>query len=111
MAFLAKDKLDGSTDTYCMSESVKKYTLRDNGFEQSKNGHFQFSRDLEIGSVKSPKLKMTVASDLKTFKMSVVTANGLRSVNLYKGDAFKEAQDRAGYVLAGFVESGILEKV
>ncbi|MFL2099337.1 cysteine desulfurase [Desemzia sp. FAM 23991] len=111
MAFLAKDKLDGSTDMYRMSESVKKYTLRDNGFEQSKNGHFQFSRDLEIGSAKSPKLKMTVASDLKTFKMSVVTANGLRSVNLYKGDAFKEAQDRAGYVLAGFVESGILEKV
>lgn len=111
MAFLEKDTLDGATDAYRMSESVKKYTLRDNGFEQSKNGHFQFSRDLEIGSAKSPKLKITVASDLKTFKMSAVTSNGLRSVNLYKGDSFKEAQERAGYVLAGFVESGILEKI
>ncbi len=111
MAFLEKDQLEGSSDSYKMSPNVKKYTLRDNGFEQLKNGNFQFSRDLEIGTAKSPKLKMSVSSDLKTFKLSAVTANGLRTVNLYKGEAFTEAQERAGYILTEFVESGILERV
>lgn len=110
MALLEKDTLQGSADTYRLSSTVKKYTLRDNGFEPSKSGKFQLNRNLELGAAKSPKFKMTVAEDLKTFNMSAVTANGLREINLYKGDNFAEAKVRAEQVLASLVEAGILEK-
>ncbi|SFH85021.1 hypothetical protein [Pisciglobus halotolerans] len=110
MALLQKDHLDGANDWYRMNPSAKKYALRDNGFEETKNGNFQFSRDLEIGKPTSPKLKITISSDLKSLKMSAVTANGLRSVNLYKNDKTAEAREKAEYLLSDFVESNIVEK-
>lgn len=111
MAFLEKDALQGAPDSYRLSSTVKKYTLRDNGFEPTKNGNFQFNRNLELGSGPSPKLKMTVTSDLSKFTLSAVTANGLREINLYKGETFADARKRAEQVLTGFVEAGILEKI
>lgn len=111
MALAEKDALQGSQTTYRMSSTVKKYTLRDNGFEPTKSGKFQFNRNLELGSGNSPKLKMTVASDLKTFNISAVSANGLREINLYKGETFTEAKKRADQILDGFVEAEILERV
>ncbi len=35
------------------------------------------------------KLKITVAKDLQTFKMSITTANGLKAVNIFKDEQHK----------------------
>lgn len=105
-----EDKLEGSSEYYQTAPSIKKYTLRDNGFIETKNGNFQFLRDLEIGNPNSTKLKINIDKELKTVKLTAVTANGLRSVNLYKNDQLKEARERAQYILTSFVEANILER-
>ena len=105
-----EDKLEGSREYYQIAASIKKYTLRDNGFIETKNSNFQFLRDLEVGNPNSTKLKVTIDKELRTVKLTAVTANGLRSVNLYKNEHLKEARERANYILASFVEANILEK-
>ena len=43
MAFEKNVSLKGSGKTFQLNEQVKRYTLRDNGFEETKNGNFQLA--------------------------------------------------------------------
>ncbi|QQP71018.1 DUF1831 domain-containing protein [Carnobacterium sp. CS13] len=113
MAFAKTAKLQGSNEKYAVHPEVKRYTLRDNGFEETKTGNFQYIRALDVVPENKPglKLKIIVSNDLTQLKISVTTSNGLQAVNIYKGNAFSEARERYEFIMRDFVEQGIVEKV
>ncbi len=112
VAFTKTAKLQGSTDTYAVNPDVKRYTLRDNGFEEAKTGNFQYIRSLDDNSLNKQgiKLKVMVSSDLTQLKLSTTTHNGLRAVNIYNGEAFIKIREKYEFIMQNFVEQGIFIK-
>lgn len=113
MSFLDKATVEGSTTYYKVSEKAKAYSFKDYGFKESASGNFQLVRPLDTNpqNKQSSKLKITVAKDLKTLKMSITTANGLKSLNIFKGEQHKEKQDQFKYIMADMIHYGCIEEV
>ncbi|MER2064022.1 MAG: hypothetical protein ABS873_05180 [Alkalibacterium sp.] len=113
MATYKKDHLLGSEDYYAVHEEAKRYTLRDNGFLESKNGSFQYERVLSLHSQdkKVPKLKLVISKEIDELKLSAVTSNGLKKVDLYKSDQMEEERKFAEGIIASLVEANVLKKV
>ena len=86
MAYAKQAQLPGDKRVFSLDPAVKKYTLRDVGFAQSKGGKFILERPLDprVAFGASVKLKITVSADLQTFKMTTTNGNGLREVNLFQ---------------------------
>ncbi|MFD1671155.1 DUF1831 domain-containing protein [Agrilactobacillus yilanensis] len=86
MALAATAKVLGGADTYALSPNVKRYTLRDTGFMETKNGNFQLEQPLNGVSPYAGgfKLKITVSKELQKLKMSVTDASGLHPMNIFK---------------------------
>ena len=105
--------LKGSGKTFQLNEQVKRYTLRDNGFEETKNGNFQMVRDLDNSVLHKQgiKVKIVVAADLKTLKVSTTTSNGLQMVDVYGKATMAAAKEQLEYILDSLVENGVLAEV
>ncbi|MGX7352377.1 hypothetical protein RU97_GL001834 [Enterococcus canis] len=112
MAFTEIATVEGATVQYRLNPEVKRYTLRDNGFQETQSGNFQLIRPLDATpqSKEGFKLKVTVNKDLKTFKLSITTANGLKSVNLFKDDQHKMSQEKFLFLMDGMISRGVFEK-
>ncbi|SEK69204.1 Putative amino acid metabolism [Carnobacterium iners] len=112
MAFEKVAKLQGSEDVYALSPDLKKYTLRDNSFEELKTGNFQYLRTLTSDSAvnQEVKLKIIISEDLSKLKIATTTMNGLRPIIIYKGDAFKEIREKYEFIMQDFLNKSILEK-
>jgi hypothetical protein len=112
MAFENKATVQGATVFYKVHPAAKRYTLKDNGFTETKSGNFQFIRSLDATPQKNEgfKLKITIASDLKTLKMSITTANGLKAVNLFKNEQHAMSQEKFQFLIDGLIDRGVLEK-
>ncbi|MGX6979068.1 cysteine desulfurase [Vagococcus elongatus] len=112
MAFDQVSTIKGSSVQYKMSDQAKKYTFRDLGFIETKQGNLQYDRPLDMTVSKSgPRLKITVAKDLKTLKMSVTTPNGLRQINIFEDDSFKDLQQNFDFILSEMVKRGCFDIV
>lgn len=113
MAFSQTASVLGSPIQYRLSPSAKRYTLRDNGFVETNGGNFQLLRSLEPTpqSKEGFKLKITVSKDIKTLKMSITNANGLKAVNIFKSDQHQMLQEKFYFLMDGFIDRGLLEKV
>lgn len=105
--------LPGASDTYRVHPDAKKYTLRDNGFTETKSGKFQLIRTLgtTVSDPHAPKLKVTISKDLSELKFATTTANGLQTVNIYRNDKFSEYRESIEAIFYGLVEGKVLEKV
>ena len=108
MAYATTAKILGDTTTYQLSPNVKKYSLRDTGFIETKGGKFQLERSLDPAS--PFKGKIVVSADLKSFKMVTTTANGLKEVNIFKGKDTATNQEQLEYILADLVARNVIEK-
>lgn len=88
MPYTATAKPEGSPIAYRLGDSVKKYTLRDLGFTETKRGNFQLIRPLDpTPQIKSgTKLKLTINESLDGLKMAIVTTDGMRTVNIFNRD-------------------------
>ncbi|MHC5269619.1 DUF1831 domain-containing protein [Enterococcus sp. LJL98] len=113
MAFEQKATILGCDVFYRIAPEARRYTLRDNGFTETNGKNFQLIRPLEATpqSNEGFKLKITVDSDIKTLKMSVTTANGLKAVNLFKGTQHEMLQEKFYFLMDGFISRGLFEKV
>lgn len=113
MAFDTVASLKGSHQIYRVSPTVKKYTVRDNGFMETKAGNFQLVRSLDdnIDDHRGLKLKLTIDRELKELKMSTTTKNGLQAVTLYGKANTEMAIEKIEFLLAGLVERGVLVRV
>jgi hypothetical protein len=112
MAFETVATIPGAPASYKISAMAKRFTLRDNGFEETAAGNYQLTRSVDASTTSGEgyKLKITVARDLKTLKMSVTTKDGLRSVNIFKNEQLAANQEQFNFILAGLVERGVLTK-
>ena len=112
MAYEKSVKLPGSAYTYTLHPDAKRFTLRDNGFTETKQGNFQLVRPLDATpqSKEGFKLKITVDKEIKGIKMSVTTANGLRSVDIFKDDKYKMNQDKLYFLMDGMIERKLFVK-
>ncbi|MGC6768379.1 DUF1831 domain-containing protein [Enterococcus sp. LJL51] len=112
MAFTEKAAAQGSEIFYKVNSAAKRYTLRDNGFTETNSGNFQLIRSLDATpqSKEGFKLKLTISKDLKLLKMSVTTANGLKSMNIFKGDNHQMSQEKFYFLMDGMISRGVLEK-
>lgn len=113
MAFTDTASLKNSPRTFQVSPTVKRYTLRDNGFTETKSGNFQFVRSLDdmVTEHRGLKLKIAVNKELTQLKMSTTSKDGLQSVTLYGNEKNAMAIEKVEFLLDGLVERGVLAEV
>lgn len=112
MAFEKVATVLGSPVNYQLNPAAKRYTLRDNGFTVTNGGNYQLILPLQATpqSKEGFKLKITVDKEIQTFKMSVTTSNGLKSINLFNSDQHKMLQEKFYFLLDGMIDRGLFEK-
>lgn len=110
MALATTATLKGDTTVYQLSPEVKRYTLRDVGFTEKKNGSYLLEQPLDISVLpqKSIKLKMTVNKDLQHFRMGVVSANGLQPVDIFNQPAMADKLEQFQFVIQNLLERKVL---
>ncbi|MGT2935972.1 DUF1831 domain-containing protein [Streptococcus castoreus] len=112
MAFEKDIHLKDCKYRYQISPKIKKYTLRDTTFSQTKIGHYQLTRLLEKvpNSGEGFPLKIIINKDLDSFKLVITDQSGLRLVNIFKSKDNKILQDKFYFLMDSLVERDIFIK-
>lgn len=112
MEFQRAVQLTGDSDVYQISDRIKKYTLIDLGFEQTKRGNYRYLGSLDRQSPFKPfaRLQIAVNDDLTGFKMSTVSTNGLSNINIFTQARKDEFVTQLHFILNEMVERGIFDK-
>lgn len=112
MAFEKTVTLNDCDFTYEISPSIRKYTLRDNTFEQTQVGNFQLTRMLEEvpNSNQGFLLKIILNKDLSGFKINITDKSGLKLVNIFKEGANKVIQEKFYFLMDSLVDRDIFIK-
>ncbi|OHY30540.1 cysteine desulfurase [Streptococcus parauberis] len=112
MAFEKEIALKDCKYTYIISPKVKKYTLRDTTFSETKIGHYELTRLLEEvpNSGEGFPLKITINKDLSSFKLTITDKSTLRLVNIFKSEDNKIIQDKFYFLMDSLVERDIFIK-
>lgn len=102
----------GSKVRYTLSPKIKRYTLRDTTFTQTKLGNYELTRLLEKvpNSGEGFLLKITVNKDLTGFKLTITDKSGLKTVNIFKSEDNKIIQDKFYFLMNSLVERDIFIK-
>ena len=110
MAFQTSVSLANCEYTYSLHPNVKKFTLRDNTFAESKVGNYELSRLLESvpNSGNGFLLKIIVNKDLNGFKINITDKSGLRLVNIFKSEDHHIIQQKFYFLMDSLVEREIL---
>ena len=105
MAFEKTIKLQNCRYDYTLSPTVKKFTLKDNTFFETKVGNFELTRLLEKvpNSGEGFKLKIIINKDL-------TDKSGLRLVNIFKSEDHHIHQEKFYFLMDSLVERGIFTK-
>ena len=112
MAFETSISLKDCLYTYKLHPNVKKFTLKDNTFAETKVGNFELSRLLEEipNSGQGFLLKIIFNKDLSGFKINITDKSGLRLVNIFKSESQKIIQEKFYFLMDSLVERNIFIK-
>lgn len=112
MAFEKEIHLANCLYSYAIGQNIKKYTLRDNTFSETKIGNYELTRLLEKvpNSNDGFPLKITINKNLDAFKLMITDKSGLRAVNIFKSEDNKMLQDKFYFLMDSLVERGIFTK-
>ncbi|EGP66963.1 hypothetical protein HMPREF9182_0016 [Streptococcus sp. oral taxon 056 str. F0418] len=112
MAFETSITLKDCLYTYKLHPNVKKFTLKDNTFAETKVGNFELSRLLEEipNSGQGFLLKIIFNKDLSGFKINITDKSGLRLVNIFKSESQKIIQEKFYFLMDSLVERDIFIK-
>ena len=112
MAFETSITLKDCLYTYKLHPNVKKFTLKDNTFAETKVGNFELSRLLEEipNSGQGFLLKIIFNKDLSGFKINITDKSGLRLVNIFKSESQKIVQEKFYFLMDSLVERDIFIK-
>lgn len=111
MAFKNTAKVIGLDRSFQVSPEARPYTLRDNGFVNTKGGNFQYKRDMTNESNQEFVLKVTVDSKLEGLKISTVNGTGLQSVNISLLKDNDMLLEKVNFIFDGFVDRKVLVEV
>lgn len=113
MEFVKQLQIPGDIDAYKISEGIKKYTLIDLGFEESRRGNFLYSGSLDSNNPFKPmaRLKITINPELSGFKMETVNTNGFAKVNIFKHPQHERLERQYHYILDEMVNRHVFDKV
>ncbi|UUX34222.1 cysteine desulfurase [Fundicoccus culcitae] len=111
MAFSKTASLKGFNRTFSISPECRPYTLRDNGFEETKGGNFQYKRPLDVDHRNGLVLKVTVNSDLSMLKISTVNTKGLASVDVMSLANNDMVVEKINFIFDGFIDRDVLVEV
>lgn len=100
----------GDDRKFGLSPNLKRYTLMDLGFMQTRNGNFQLERPLDPTNPyhSNVNFKMTVAKDLQSFQMAVVTAGGLRAINIFKNAQDHPFVEQYQFIIGNLIDRQVL---
>ena len=101
MQFVKTVQLQGDADKYSLSPDIKRYTLIDLGFEDTKRGKFEYVGSVDTDNPFKPvaKLRILISADLSGFKMETVTGNGMRKINIFTHPRAKEFVEQYHFIL------------
>lgn len=108
MAFKQTAELVGFNRTFSVSPQVRPYTLRDNGFTETKGGNYMYKRPLDVDHKQGLVLKVTIDNDLQGVKISTVNEKGLSAVNISKLDNNAMVVEKVNFIFDGFVDRDVL---
>lgn len=115
MPYTKVAKPKGSKVSYQLGSNAKKYTFRDLGFRETQQGNFRLERDLDpTPQIKSGvKLKITVNKSLDGLKMSIVTSDGMKEVDIFANndETGKMIQEKYQFVMNALVQRNCLEEI
>ena len=112
MAFEQTIKLKNCRYDYTLSPTVKKFTLKDNTFFETKVGNFELTRLLEKvpNSGEGFQLKIVINKDLTGAKINITDKFGLRLVDIFKSEETHIHQEKFYFLMDSLVERGIFTK-
>ncbi|MFC3928962.1 DUF1831 domain-containing protein [Streptococcus caprae] len=112
MAFEKVIQPNGCKYSYSISPNIKKYTLRDTTFLQTKVGNYELTRLLEKvpNSGEGFPLKITINPELTGFKLTITDKSGLRLVNIFKSEDNHILQEKFYFLMDSLVDRDIFEK-
>lgn len=108
MAFKQTAELKGFNRTFSVNPEVRPYTLRDNGFVDTKGGNYIYKRPLDSAHKQGLVLKVTIDSDLKGLKVSTVNEKGLSTVDISKLDNNSMVVEKVNFIFDGFIDRDVL---
>lgn len=97
---------------YTISNAIKRYTLKDTTFMETKLGNYELTRLLEKvpNSKEGFLLKITVNKALNGFKLTITDQSGLRLINIFKSEDHHIIQEKFYFLMDSLVERGIFTK-
>ena len=112
MAFEKTIKLQNCRYDYTLSPTVKKFTLKDNTFFETKVGNYELIRLLEKvpNSGEGFQLKIIINKELTGAKLNITDKSGLRLVNIFKSEDHHIHQEKFYFLMDSLVERGIFTK-
>jgi len=112
MAFEKSVELKDCLYSYEVNPNVKKFTLKDNTFAETKVGNFELTRLLEEipNSGQGFLLKIIFNKNLSGFKINITDKSGLRLVNIFKSEDQKILQQKFYFLMDSLVEREIFTR-
>lgn len=109
MQFTKTVQLQGDPDKYSISPEIKRYTLIDLGFEETKRGNFEYIGSVDTDNPFKPvaKLRILIAADLSGMKMETVTGNGTRKINIFSHPRSKEFVEQYHFILKEMLKRNV----
>lgn len=108
MAFTKTATLQGFNRTFSVHPECKPYTLRDNGFTNTKGNNFQYKRSLDSDHRQGLVLKVLIDADLETLKISTVNNKGLSAVDVTKLNNNAMVVEKINFIFDGFVDRNLM---
>lgn len=111
MAFDSTASLLGFNRTFKMGPNCRPYTLRDNGFTETRVGNFQYKRELDSTHRAGLVLKVMVDKDLQGVRISTVNSKGLQTVDITKLANNEMVTEKVNFIFDGFIDRDVLVEV
>lgn len=111
MAFNTSAVLEGFDRRFKVSPQARPYTLRDNGFVNTRQGNFEYKRELDTDHKQGLTLKVKVDKDLQGLSISTVNKKGIRKVDVMKLDNNAMLIEKINFIFDGFIDRNVLEEI
>ena len=112
MAFEQTIRLKNCRYDYTISPTVKKFTLKDNTFFETKVGNYELTRLLEKvpNSGEGFQLKIVINKELNGAKINITDKFGLRLVDIFKSEDNHIHQEKFYFLMDSLVERDVFTK-